>query len=417
MILGRSWKEIQRKENTAKINEETMNFLTPHCHAFLKLVLLATLLKPNASFSMGSSARHLFLLSSDSISRFSVCKRRDRALTTSSVMRMARPHDDEGSVHRDDSNCLENDKVLASAYSVAKIASALAWISTSYIALSFHPDPKFKDCTLRHNILTMSQAYAFPLPVLWACFEALRVGAKTGKSESTITRHLTLAVSVASFWLAASMSFPSRFAFGYDLYGRSHKVATTIVHAISGLLTMGVLLRSRTLNQIFRDLVDSLWKMGPRKVHPATNSFAKNSSLLATASVGLLWFALAPIVSPYPLATVPTILGKRLSRPASAFTLMGSMMAYSLKEITEQAPSNDKVENHDDIKRLLRRGLAIGSGSHLVLIALKLIGVDGGGFIFPGRGLWEVYPAMISVPFTTGMSLLVYAILFLATCS
>ena len=42
------------------------------------------------------------------------------------------------------------------------------------------------------------------------------------------------------------------------------------------------------------------------------------------------------------------------------------------------------------------------------LIALKLNGVDGGGF--PGRGLWEVYPVIISVPFAAGVSILVHAI-------
>jgi len=65
-------------------------------------------------------------------------------------------------------------KSLSNIYSLFGILSSLAWIVTSYVALSYHPDPKFADCTLRHNLLTMGQAFAFPLPVFWSAFEALR---------------------------------------------------------------------------------------------------------------------------------------------------------------------------------------------------------------------------------------------------
>ncbi len=313
---------------------------------------------------------------------------------------------------------LNQNKRLAATYNIAKIASSIAWIVTAYVALSFHPDPKFKDCTLRHNLLTMSQAYSFPLPVLWASFEGLRWSAKNGTLESPTARRLGLAVSAASFWLATSMAVPPTFAFGYDLYKQSHKVAATMIHASTGLFALTVLLRSSKPSEIVRALMDSLWKLGPKQSSSDRNSFEENSSLLATGCIGLLWFAILPIVSPYPLATIPTILGKRLSRPASAFTLLGLVMAYCLKEGVDSVPTKDvdSVPRHDDnLKRILSRGLAIGSGSHLFLIALKLIGVDGGGWIFQGRGLWEVYPAMMSVPFAAGVSMLVHAIVCFAT--
>ena len=319
-------------------------------------------------------------------------------------------------------------------YRVAKLASTLAWATTAYTALSFHPDPRFRDCTLRHNLLTMSQAYAFPLPVMWACFDALSIGARHGRMDSPTARTLGLAVSVASFWLAASMAMAPSFAFGYDLYPFRQKVASGLAHGFAGLVATGCLLRKSNPGRVVRDTMDSLWNLGPKKSD--SDSFVKNSSLLATGSIGLLWFALLPILSPYPLATVPTILGKRLSRPASAFTLLGSCMAYCLKELDYQKErsmepvpgttfgtlgsslgSAQRDVGNDDISRVLRRGLAVGSGFHLLLIALKLIGVDGGGWILPGRGLWEVYPAMMSVPFATGASLAIHSVLCLATCS
>jgi hypothetical protein len=410
---------------------------TTRRHVFLILLIFALLLPLNDSFLVGSSARFLTLPSAHPFSFFLVTERsHHRSIAVTSVLRngnapsVSEESGDIDTASRDsdgsDTDSDHTKTLLACAYNVAKIASALAWTATAYIALSFHPDPRFKDCTLRHNILTMSQAYAFPLPVLCACFDALRISAKKGKLQSATARHLSLAVSVASFWLAAAMAFAPQFSFGYDLYGPSHKVVTTTVHALSGLFTMGVLLLSSTPGQIFRELVDSLWKLGPKKSKSSgTDSFVKNSSLLATSSIGLLWFTVLPIVSPYPLATIPTILGKRLSRPASAFTLLGSVMAYCLKEGIDSVPttactsqSTHKGDsNDDDLSRILNRGLAIGSGSHLLLIALKLIGVDGGGWIFPGRGLWEVYPAMMSVPFATGVSMLIHAVLCLATSS
>lgn len=104
------------------------------------------------------------------------------------------------------------------------------------------------------------------------------------------------------------------------------------------------------------------------------------------------------------MATIPTILGKRLSRPASGFTFLASVAAY--------CQTNNANKSKDDGRKILRKGLFIGSFLHLTLLVLKLIGVDGGGFLLPGRGLWEVYPAMLAVPFATVSSMALH----LLTC-
>mmetsp|Transcript_30542 Transcript_30542/g.55386 ORF Transcript_30542/g.55386 Transcript_30542/m.55386 type:complete len:398 (+) Transcript_30542:72-1265(+) len=290
--------------------------------------------------------------------------------------------------------------LISNMYTFTGILSALAWIITAYVALSFHPDPKFADCTLRHNVLTMSQAFAFPLPVAWASFEALRKGTKNNHTlKGRTSRRLNLAVAAASFWLAASSAFPPAFAFGYDLYSFQHKVAASIIHAVTGTFALVLALRSTSVGHILRGLMNSLWNFGP-------TSGQRNSSLYATGAAGLLYFTIQPIVSPYPLATIPTILGKRLSRPASAFTLLGAVIAYCLKEERNTDDDDDSI-----IRTTLRRGLAWGTAAHLCLIFMKIIGVDGGGLIFRGRGLWEVYPAMVNVPFAAGVSFAVHAVL------
>ena len=316
-----------------------------------------------------------------------------------------------------------NDSSTSKIYSISGILSAISWIATSYIALSYHPDPKFQDCTLRHNILTMTQAFAFPLPILFSCFKVLSIlSLKTENDENSVKnmewnrrafRRMNFGLSIASFWLAASSAFAPKFAFGYDLYSLPHKVAVTCVHSLTGLFALnqfGQATKSMGIKNSFGEVIqwinNSLWNLGPK----GSNG---QSALYATGTIGMLYFAIQPIVATYPLATIPTILGKRLSRPASAFTLLGAIIAYTLKDNSEGSKDLGKQR----VQNILRKGIGVGSSLHLMLIFLKIIGVDGGGLIFKGRGLWEVYPAMIAVPFAATVSFGVHAILCLAAFS
>ncbi len=304
----------------------------------------------------------------------------------------------------------DNGKKISRIYSVAGIASAMAWISTAYVALSFHPDPKFADCTLRHNLLTMSQAFAFPIPIGWACFEALRKSANNCNLGSKISQRLNLSISVASLWLAASLASPGIFAFGYDLYSFHHKLVAATIHVATSIFAFRMATKSTSTrtSEIIRNLMDLFWSLSPSR------GGQRFSSFFATGSVGLLYLTIQPVLASYPLATIPTILGKRLSRPASAFTFLGSILAFCQKENLDFAVESHNQRKDMQLRATLCSGLALGTSAHLLLIFLKIIGVDGGGLIIPGRGLWEVYPAMISVPFATGASLSVYAILCVA---
>ena len=268
----------------------------------------------------------------------------------------------------------------------------------------------------------MSQAFAFQLPVGYATISALSSPESTHISSTVVRRRLNLAVVVASMWLASSTAFASKFAFGYDLYTWKLKAFASGIHATNGLLALFAWRRSFDTNKmtiwscasrVIRGTIGSLWSIGPSKPcsDPDSPQFISNNnaSIWGLCTAGLLWFTILPIVSPYPLATVPTILGKRLSRPASAFTFLSAVCAFCLKESAESGAEGDE----NQISRL-RKGMMIGSTLHLLLLMLKLIGVDGGGLLLPGRGLWEVYPAMLAVPFATASSIIVHALVCFA---
>jgi hypothetical protein len=127
-------------------------------------------------------------------------------------------------------------------------------------------------------------------------------------------------------------------------------------------------------------------------------------------AIGLLWFSIFPIVSSFPL-TIPTILGKRLSRTVSGFTFLGAVTACCLKDAAEPGRLNTSTFV------TLRRGMAIGTGGHVLLLAMKVMGVDGGGLVWPGGGLWRYCPSMAAVPFTAASSAAIYFLLWSAACT
>lgn len=268
----------------------------------------------------------------------------------------------------------------------------------------YHPVASVaKDLCLRHNILTVVHALAFPLPVTAAAFIAVhQTKSNTGKYnqelENRINRRLCLGIAATSVWTAAAVFWGPIFSVGYDLFSDSIRYGCAAVHVTTAALFISLWRQHRgvSFSGIIRGCVGSMFSILAPKMAEGTgrldNSKANDSALFSASSLGLLLLAITPQLVKFPHATIPTLLGKRLSRTASGFTFLGAVSAHCLQDAAE---CNVGSNNNAAIK-ILRRGLAVGSIAHLGLVAAKIIGVDGGGLIIPGRGLWELYPSLVN---------------------
>ena len=244
---------------------------------------------------------------------------------------------------------------VAMAYSAAGLATSVGWTayaalelqlrilscaltpdfecsrphSCSLVALSSHPNVAAA-CGLRHTVLTIAQALAMPLPMCVAVTVTLRSAALVGwqRLQSATYRRLNLGLALASVWMAAASINMPAFACGYDLYPTALKLLATAAHGLTAILCTGVWVRTvepttsgHYVPRIVRGLSGSLASILPKEVSDSPDGGAGRDGRAEYALCAALftWFAVLPVVSAFPLATVPALLGRRMSRAYSGW--------------------------------------------------------------------------------------------------
>jgi len=255
------------------------------------------------------------------------------------------------------------------AYRLASAASVAAWSACAVTALSRHPTLALPAAHARLSIL---QALT-PLPLLTASFEA-----------APDDRTVQLGLAAASAWLCAAVVFAPHFtataaARAPGLAHMAHSAAITYpapLRAVAAAVHAGAAL---------------LCGVGYAS-SPPTKGRAP-SPVWRGVAIAFAGLALVAAVAPFPLATLPTMLGRRLSRAFGAFSLLYAAAAMAL------ATADQKV---------LRRGVARAAAAHWVAVGAKLV--------VERNCLREFYPAAFSRPVASLAALGTFsAALFVAT--
>ena len=221
---------------------------------------------------------------------------------------------------------------LAKAYAAAGVASAASWAACAGYCLSRHP---LLLLPARHNFLTILQALAFPLPITLAVTGSLAAAAASGpgweRLRSPTYRRLNLGLAVSSLWLFAVAADQALFVPSSLVpYPSPLRAAALATHGATALLCLGAWSRTvasspgpaegHFLPRVVRGLVGSLYgALSPQRPtgsldDPDSPTGSDGRSELALASLLFAGFTALSVVAPFPTATVPSILGKRMAR-------------------------------------------------------------------------------------------------------
>lgn len=272
---------------------------------------------------------------------------------------------------------------LKFAYSASAVASSTAWLACASTALGHHPTLALPSL---HVKLTILQAVT-PLPLLVGSFVALTSAAEGGweKLASGTVRRTNLALAATSLWLAAAVGFAPLFTTTVERAAINS--GTALPHMLkSACITYPTWLRYPAMAAHLGTALLCLSAL-------TISSSDDKSSEIPSAQVPFAWKAVTiafacwagvAALAPFPLATLPTMMGRRLSRAFGAFSLLYAATAFTIGK------HDHNISDEGGVVASLKFGMALAAAAHFVANALKVT--------LEWPVLFDYYPAAFSQP-------------------
>lgn len=307
------------------------------------------------------------------------------------------------------------DEGLAAAYMLGGGASTAAWSVCAWQALA-----TYKPWRVTHNTIGVAQALT-ALPLLWAVSASLAAAARDGRLRRRAFRRLNLGLAAASLWSAAAVfwapAFTSAVVRTADpvALAPALRAAATAVHVSVAALCLGSWQRSGgEAAALVPRVLGSLWELGPRRT-PAEPSGLdggrERAAEYAALSIAFGCFSAFAAAAPFPLATVPSLLGKRLARAFGAWTWLAAVVMHVLKCAADsdadggERGGSERGEALDSFtSACLRRGVLAAATAHLAIALAR-----------PALESAVVYPAAMACRPAVAASLLAYTLAVAAT--
>ena len=228
---------------------------------------------------------------------------------------------------------------LHTAFQVAGASTATVWLGCALGALA-----TYKPWRYTHNTIGVTQALA-AIPVIWAAFASLAVAAREGwvRLRSPDCRRLNLGLAAASVWSAIAVAFAPAFTSAlvrtvdpviYPLPLRLAALLTHLCTAVLCLSTWRDSVLAPSLARVVSGVLGSRWDVTKSDDPDQAPLFANEYNIL---SLAFAIFTGLAVFAPFPLATVPSLLGKRMARAFGAWTLMAAVMFYELRSAAQDA--------------------------------------------------------------------------------